>query len=229
MDSEGEWKEDKEGIRQVIINYFSELFHSSGSNESLSERETVKQITEEQNSSLVEPVTSEEVKLTVFAMHADKSPGLDGLNPGFFQAYWQIIGADVVKCCQHFVSTGELPEGINQTVVCFIPTVKNPQKMTELRPISLCNVLFRILSKVMANRLKICLPNIISEQHSAFVEGRLLTDNALIAFEVNHYIKRRTQGVNGVVGLKLDVSKAYDRLEWHFLEAMMLKFGFNCI
>lgn len=59
------------------------------------------------------------------------------------------------------------------------------------------------------------------------MEGRLLTDNALIAFEVNHYIRRRTQWVNGVVGLKLDVSKVYDRLEWHFLEAMMVKFGFN--
>lgn len=74
----------------------------------------------------------------------------------------------------------------------------------------------RILSKVMANRLKPCLNSIISDKQSAFIEGRLLTDNAMIAFEVNHYIRRKTQGKKGVAGLKIDVSKAYDRLEWRF-------------
>ncbi|WOG86655.1 hypothetical protein DCAR_0205872 [Daucus carota subsp. sativus] len=188
--------------------------------------DVVKQITREQNQNLIMPVTYDEVKCAAFAMHPDKSPGVDGLNPGFFQAYWSIVGGDVVRFCQQFFSTGELPEGINRTVVCLIPKVKQPQQMTDLRPISLCNVLFRILSKVMENRLKGCLSTVISEQQSAFVEGRLLTDNALIAFDINHYIRRRTQGTNGVVGLKLDVSKAYDRLEWNFLEAIMVKFGF---
>ncbi|XP_074370415.1 uncharacterized protein LOC141711691 [Apium graveolens] len=79
----------------------------------------------------------------------------------------------------------------------------------------------------MANRLKQCLASLILENHSAFIEGRLLTYNTLIAFELNHYIHRKTQGKNGVVGLKLDISKAYDRLEWTFLESMMIKFGFN--
>lgn len=213
QDSSGKWKEDKEGIRQIITDYFSELFQSSGTCEILTEREKMRQVTAKQNHNLNRPITSEEFKLAVFAMHPDKSPGVDGLNPGFFQAYWSIIGEDVVKFCQHFVSTGELPAGVNRTVVCLVPKVKQPQRMMELRPISLCNVLFRVLSKILANRLKHVLPGVISEQQSAFVEGRLLTDNALIAFEVNHYIKRRTQGVNGVVELKLDVSKAYDRLE----------------
>lgn len=79
--------------------------------------------------------------------------------------------------------------------------------------ISLCNVLLRILSKVMTNRLKPCLGSIISEKQSAFIEGRLLTDNALIAFEINHFMRRKTQGKNGIAGLKIDISKAYDRLK----------------
>lgn len=98
--------------------------------------------------------------------------------------------------------------------------------MTDLRPISLRNVLFRILSKFLANRLKSCPPQLSSVNQSAFVEGRLLIDNALIAFKINHYIKRHSQGVNGVAGLKIDVSKAYDILEWNFIEKMMDKFGF---
>lgn len=82
--------------------------------------------------------------------------------------------------------------------------------MIELHNISLCNVLFRILSKVLANRLKICLSMLMSPNHSAFIEGRLLTDNALIVFEFNHYIKCLSQGKIIVAGLEIDVSKAYD-------------------
>lgn len=99
--------------------------------------------------------------------------------------------------------------------------------MADLRPISLCNVLVRILSKVMTNRLKPSLKSIISDKQSAFLEGRLLTDNALIAYEVNHYMRRRTRGKNGLVALKIDISKAYDRLEWNFVENMMKRFGYH--
>ncbi|XP_074344601.1 uncharacterized protein LOC141683748 [Apium graveolens] len=85
----------------------------------------------------------------------------------------------------------------------------------------------RIISKVLTNRLNPCLHSIISDKQSAFVEGRLLKDNAIIAYEVNHYIQRKTQGKYGVAGLKIDVSKAFDRVEWGFIENMLVKFGFQ--
>lgn len=103
--SNGEWIEDKEGVRKIIIDHFSEMFQSSGVHEGLSDRDVVQQITAEQNNELIEPVTRDEVKSAAFAMHPDKSPGLDGLNSGFFQAYWGIIGEDVVRFCQQFIST----------------------------------------------------------------------------------------------------------------------------
>ena len=87
--------------------------------------------------------------------------------------------------------------------------------------------MLKILSNVMTNMLKPFLGSLISEKHSAFVEGRLLANNVLIAFEVNHYMKRQTRGKNGITGLKIDVSKAYDRLEWSFIENMMMSFGFS--
>lgn len=133
---------------------------------------------------------------------------------------------DVVSFCQNFMHTGELHEEVNEAMVCLIPKFKEPKSMGDLRPILLCNVLLRILSKVMANRLKKCLGSIISDKQSAFLEGRLLTDHALITFEINHFMKRKTQGKKGVVGLKIDISKAYDRLEWSFIRNVMLKFGF---
>lgn len=101
---------------------------------------------------------------------------------------------DVVGFCQRFMRSGELPSQVNRALVRLISKTKVPRDMTKLRPISLCNVLVRILSKVMSNRLKPCLSSVISDTQSAFVEGRLLTENALIAFEVNNYMK----GVRGV-------------------------------
>lgn len=196
-------------------------------NEILSVRETVQSVSKDLNQELMVPVTKEEVKEAVFSMHPEKSSGLDGLNPAFFQTYWDIMGDDMSNFCKVFFDTKELPHGINCTLVCLISKVKQPKQMTDLRPISLCNVLMRILSKIMANRLKSCLSSIIYDKQSAFIEWRLLTDNALIAFELNHYIKRKAQGKNGVASLKIDVSKAYDRLEWFFLRNMLNKFGFN--
>lgn len=224
-DVHGEWQESDAAIQGVITDYFSELFKAGEVGEGLLEREKVCLVSEGQNIELMMPVVAEE--MAVFAMYPEKSPGMDGLNPAFFQTYWNIVGENVVRFCQKFMETGELPRGINRTLICLIPKVKCPKQMSDFRPISLCNVLMRILSKVMTNRLKPCLKSIISENQSAFIEGRLLTDNALIAFEVNHYIHRKTQGKKGVAGLKIDVSKAYDRLEWSFVEKMLRKFGFH--
>ncbi|KAL8122746.1 hypothetical protein AgCh_010940 [Apium graveolens] len=81
---------------------------------------------------LTAEITSEEVKVAVFSMHPEKSPGSDGLNPAFFQAFWSIVGKDVVHFCQKFMRTGELPIGVNCTLVCLIPKVKNPQTMSIL-------------------------------------------------------------------------------------------------
>lgn len=229
QDGNGDWKETTQEIRAVVEGYFNQLFASANLGGNLSDRELVPQVTSRENEDLIAEVTMEEVKEAVFSMHPDKSPGPDGLNPAFFQSFWKVVGADVVTFCQTFMNTGALPDEVNHSLVCLIPKVKVPQTMADIRTISLCNVLVRILSKVMNNRFKSCLNTIISDKQSAFIEGRLLTDNAMVAFELNHYMKRKTHGGNGVAGLKIDISKAYDRLEWDFIQNMMLKFGFHSL
>ena len=119
-----------------------------------------------------------------------------------------------------------MPDEMNNTIICLIPKVKNPQEMKQFRPISLCNVIYKICSKVLANRLRPFLDEIITAEQSAFVPGRLITDNVLIAFECTHYLKRK-KGLTGACAIKLDMAKAYDRVEWEYLRIIMLKLDFQ--
>ena len=99
--------------------------------------------------------------------------------------------------------------------------------MSEFMPISLCNVSYKLIAKVLANRLKAVLPCIISENQSAFLSERLIIDNVLIAFEIMHYLNNKRGGKDSFMSIKLDMSKAFDRVEWGFVEAVMEKLGFH--
>jgi hypothetical protein len=120
-----------------------------------------------------------------------------------------------------------MPEGWNDTVIVLIPKVRNPEKISEFRPINLCNVLYKLIAKVLSNRLKKILPQIISPSQSAFVPIRLITDNVLLAYELTHYLNNKRKGKEGIAAIKLDMSKAYDRVEWSFLRNMMSRLGFS--
>ena len=125
------------------------------------------------------------------------------------------------------LNSGNLPNALNHTFLTLIPKIKCPRRVTDFRPISLCNTLYKLISKVLANHLKKFLPQLISESQSAFLSGRLITDNILITHETLHYLKTKRSGKQGLMALKLDMSKAYDRVEWDFLDKIMAKMGFS--
>ncbi|XP_065615736.1 uncharacterized protein LOC136061642 [Quercus suber] len=141
--------------------------------------------------------------------------------------YWDLVGANVIDCVLKILNTGVMPCGVNETNICLIPKTKAPCKITEYRSISLCNVIYKIVSKVLANRLKRILAEVIDESQSAFVPGRIITDNVLVAFETMHCIDGRKKGKEALMALKLDMSKAYDKVEWLFLDMIMRKLGFH--
>lgn len=116
-----------------------------------------------------------------------------------------------------FLKSGHMVPGINATNIVLILKVKSREKMSDFHPISFCNVIYKIISKVLANRLKLILPQIISPTQSAFVLGRLIIDNILLAYKTLHTMHCRKKGKNGSLALKLDISKAYDWVEWDFL------------
>ena len=184
-------------------------------------------VTEDMNAKLVERYTAEEVAAAIIEMAPLKALEPDGMSPLFFQTYWPDIGMDIIEVVLFSLNSGSLLKSINHTFITLIPKVKNPETVTEFRPISLCNVIYKIISKVIANRLKPLLNSIISETQSAFTAGKLITDNILIAFELLHQMKTSCLGKKGFIALKLDMSKAYNRVEWVFLKNILLRLGFQ--
>ncbi len=179
------------------------------------------------NQELTCQFTEYEVTSAMKHMGPLKAPGPDGMPPIFFQSYWHVVGKDITAAVLYCLQSGTLLPSLNHTYVTLIPKTKSPERVTEYRPISLCNVVYKLIAKVLANRLKKILPHVISESQSAFVPGRLITDNVLIAFKTLYHMHNKRAGKVGSMALKLDMSKAYDRVEWSFLKQVMVRMGFH--
>jgi hypothetical protein len=171
--------------------------------------------------------TREEVKEALDSMGDLKAPGADGMPVVFYKKFWSLVGDQVVSEVLQVLRGGSIPEGWNETIVVLIPKVQKPERLKDLRPISLCNVVYKLVSKTIANRLKLVLGDIISPNQSAFVPGRLISDNSILAYEMTHFMKRRRSGSTKYMAVKLDMSKAYDRVEWPFLRGVMQQLGFD--
>ena len=227
LDGNGVKKAWGDGLEEVITEYFDTLFTSAGSNsyEVLACME--KSLTAEQRGLLDAPFTKKDVKDALFSMNPEKARGPDGLNPDFYQKYWNIFEDDVANFCLRTIENGVIPSELGETTIALIPKVDNVRSMNDFGPISLCEVLYKIIAKMLVNRMKPMLSSLVSEFQSAFIPGRLITDNALVAFEIQHYLRLKRTGKTGYVAFKIDMSKAYDRIEWDYLRRMLHRMGFT--
>lgn len=228
VDSNGIEHTSEEAKGDIAIKYFAELFSSSrpsGAAELL--RDFTPRVTERMNQSLVKPVTDAEIKRKVKVIKSDSSPGADGMTGHFFQKFWSITGAQIVEEVKKFFSEGMIPQNWNYTQLCLLPKKPNPKLMTDIRPISLCAVSYKIVSNILCARLKVILPQLVSPTQGAFVAGRLISDNLLIAHEMVHGLKTNPNCRRDFIAIKTDMSKAYDRVEWDFLEIIFQKMGFD--
>lgn len=149
------------------------------------------------------------------------------MTPLFYQKFWNLTRSDLLKTVRDFFATEEFDPKLNETNICLIPKTDRPREMAGFRPISLCNVAYKVISKVLSNRLKKIFPSIISETQSAFVTERLITDNIMIAQENFHALRTIPSCRKSFIAIKTDMSKAYDRVEWVSLRELMLKLGFS--
>ncbi|CAN1281610.1 LINE-1 retrotransposable element ORF2 protein [Linum perenne] len=177
------------------------------------------------NRALLTPATPAEIKEATFSIGSTQSPGSDGFTGLFFQRYWDVVGTAVIDAVQDFFTKGKLLRTLNHTWIALIPKVSNANSMRQLRPIGLCTVPYKIISKILSSRLGDILPQIIHPSQNGFIKHRSITDNILLAHELIHFLKTHS-GDQHLMALKIDMEKAYDRVEWPFLFAVMRGLGF---
>ncbi|CAN1785963.1 LINE-1 retrotransposable element ORF2 protein, partial [Linum perenne] len=170
---DGEWIEGEEDITNHVRGFYETFSwrRTRGGRDEINSS-IPKVISDEINTYLVKQETVEEIEKAVFHLGAQKSPGPDGFPGQFFQKYWEVIKTQLCEEVKDFFESSSMPEGWNDTNVVIIPKVPNPETISQFRPISCCNFRYKIISKIMADRLKIWLPDIISEMQAAFTGGR---------------------------------------------------------
>ena len=216
-DENDEWVFDVEIIKNMGVSFFTSLF-----NDELPTRPdlicdvTFPQIRLTDLISLDREISEAEIKNSLFSMGALKAPGPDGLNALFYQSQWEHVGKSIIDFIHYLWDDPVRIKEINETLIVLIPKKECPEVFQDLRPISLCNVIFKVVTKLVANRIKAILPYVVSPNQCSFVPGRHSSDNIIVAQEVIHSMRSMT-GKKGFFAIKIDLEKAYDRVNWRFL------------
>ncbi|KAL0758366.1 hypothetical protein Bca101_074516 [Brassica carinata] len=174
--------------------------------------------------SLSAAYTSQDIKTAFFDLPKNKAPGPDGYPSEFFTAHWSTVGQEVTDAIQEFFITGRLLQQWNATILTLIPKKKNADKISEFSPISCCNTVYKVIAKLLANRLKKVLPSVISNTQSAFIPGRLLVENVLMATELVQGYNWKNITKRSI--LKVDLKKAFDSINWSFIFLILRALGF---
>lgn len=170
--------------------------------------------------SLTKPITKSEVFAALNTIKPYKAPGPDGFQCIFFKQYWHIVGDDIFRLVHSAFLTGHFDPEISNTLIALIPKVDPPSTYKDFRPISLCNIVYKIITKVLVQRLRPILNNIIGPYQSSFLPGRGTSDNSIVLQEIIHYM-RRSKKKKGFVAFKLDLEKAFDNVNWDFLNSCL--------
>ncbi|GKV33229.1 hypothetical protein SLEP1_g41758 [Rubroshorea leprosula] len=224
LSCDGQWVEEPEMVKKAAVDYFQKLFCGESWNRPKPAGITFKQIIEEMRVWLERPFSVEEIEDGLKNCEGNKAPGPDRYNFNFIKFAWNSLKEDFVSFFGEFHQHGRLVKGLNSSFLTLIPKKLNSVELKDFRPISLIGCIYKLLAKVLANRLKMVMSQIISNTQSAFVGGRQLVDGVLVLNEVVEEVKRRK---HQAFIFKADFEKAYDCVDWSFLDWMMNRFGFG--
>ncbi|GLU19134.1 hypothetical protein SLE2022_353990 [Rubroshorea leprosula] len=213
-------------LKEGVAEYFMNLFAEDGWKRPVLDEVGFNKIFEADKKLLTEPFLESEVKAAVWNCDSAKAPGLDGFSFGFLKAEWEVIKEDILKFLADFHSNSRLVRDSNPSFLVLIPKKENPQGIEEYRPISLIGCMYKILAKILANRLSKVMDGLIGDQQSAFIGGRQLVDGVVIANETIDEIRRKKMRCFLFMA---DFEKAYDNISWEFLDYMLERMNFRSI
>jgi len=197
-------------IRNAVYSHFRDHFAATYTPRPGVENSPFKNLSYAEGSGLIKPFSAIEVKAAVWGCVSFKSPDPDGVNFGFIKEFWEELKDDVMRFISEFHRNGKLTRGINTTFIALIPKINSPQRLNDFRPISLVGSLYKILSKVLAKRLKRVVGTVISDSQTAFVKNRQILDGILIANEV---VDEARKANKGLMLFKVDFEKTYDSVD----------------
>ena len=206
-----------QNIRTTVFNHFSTHFKNSAAARPGVETLSFRKLSYGEAGNLTKPLSMEEVKQAVWDCDSFKSPGPDGISFGFIKEFWEMLKEDFMRYIVEFHRNGRLTKGVNSTFIAFIPKVTSPQQLNDFRPISLDGCMYKVLAKVLANRLRGVLGNVISDSQSAFIKGKQILDGSLIANEAVDEARRLNKEL---LMFKVDFEKAYDSVNLSYLDAV---------
>ncbi|KAA3472382.1 reverse transcriptase [Gossypium australe] len=207
----GTWITDPKALKQLTVDYFQKLFTPDSDIHQNHFRGAFPDLLDHEKEALGREFTPEDIRAALFQMHPNKAPGPNGFHALFFQKFWDTLEEAMCGFLLPILNGEASPEKVNGTLLTLIPKNEAPQDLTQFRPISLCNVLYKIIPKCLVNRIKPILPKLVSPNQSSFVPKRQITDNIIISQEVIHKMRKKTNHRQWMI-LKLDLEKAYDRV-----------------
>ncbi|GJW95792.1 RNA-directed DNA polymerase, eukaryota [Tanacetum coccineum] len=220
---DGMWVDSPNKVKKEFLDHFRNRFCKPGERKATLQMEFPKQIHPDQQRELESEVTNEEIKKAVWECGTDKAPGPDGFTFGFFRYFWYLVEREVYNAVRYFFIHNDIPKGCNSSFIALIPKIMDANLVKYFRPISLIGSIYKIIAKILTNRLVGVLGSIVNEVQSAFIVDRQILDGPFILNEVFQWCKRKKQ----TLIFKVDFEKAYDSVRWDFLDDVLSKFGFG--
>lgn len=224
IDDNGAEHTDHASIASVAVNYFKSLLGNSVETHEMPNLSGIKKLSDMDKAALCDPFTEDDIFAAFKSMAKGKSPGPDGFTPEFFIKAWSVVGSDTSKAILYFFDSNFMPRMINSSAIVLVPKCSNASNMSQFRPISCCNVLYKCIAKLLAFRMKKVIGTVISSNQTAFVPNRCLGDNVLLAQALfrDYHLNLGTPRFS----CKLDIKKAFDTVSWTFILKVLTAMNF---
>ena len=226
QDQHGNWIGDRDQLQALVRNFFFDIYTDDNPpcEPFLLPTNHYPSLSIAELDKLARGFMRCEIKKALFDMHPYKAPGPNGFQAFFYQKYWDLTGNKLTHVALEVLDGKPLPRDLNDTFLVLIPKIENLHFVSQLRPIGLCNVAYKVITKAIVNRLKPILNKVIAPTQTSFVPNRKITDNAVIVQEMLHSMRRK-KGSKGTMAIKINLERAYDRLRWQFIRESLTDLG----